>query len=148
MSKIKGESYIEWKYVPTKENPADFGNRGCEICKLDNEWWEVPKWLQYQTQWPEQPKIENFKESDIEKIKIKEILATILTKENMFDTLLSKFSLLKTLRVLSWISRFLSNSRNDRLKGPLTTNELMKQRKLIIRKVQLQYSNTQAFKIN
>ena len=66
----------------------------------------------------------------------------------MFDTLLSKFSLLKTVRVLSWISRFLSNSRNDRLKGLLTTNELMKQRKVIIRKVQLQYSDTQAFKIN
>ena len=25
VSKIKGESYIEWKYVPTKENPAILG---------------------------------------------------------------------------------------------------------------------------
>ena len=31
---------MERKYVHTKENPADFGSRGCEICKLDNKWWE------------------------------------------------------------------------------------------------------------
>ena len=66
----------------------------------------------------------------------------------MFDKLLSKFSLLKTLRILSWISRFLSNTRKHRLKGPLTTNELLKQRKLIIRKVKLQYCDTESFKIN
>ena len=58
------------------------------------------------------------------------------------------FSLLETLRVLSWISCFLSNSGKDRLKGPLTTNELLKERKLIIRKVQLHYSDTETFKIN
>ena len=88
--KTKGKSFIDWKYVPTKENPADLGSRGCETCKLDNKWWEGPKWLQDQTQWPEQPKIENCEESDIERKKIKEILATKLaTSENMFDKLLS-----------------------------------------------------------
>ena len=117
--------------VLSNGNPADLGTRVCEICKLDNKWWESPKWLQDQTQWSEQPKIETCEESDIEKKKNKEILATTLTTENIFDKLLSKFSLLKTLRVLSWMSRFLSNSRKHRLKGPLTTNELLKQRKLI-----------------
>ena len=34
------------------------------------------------------------------------------------------------------------------MKGPLTTNELLKQSKLIIRKVQLQYSDTETFKID
>ena len=38
VSKIKGKSYIEWKYVPTKENPADLGSGGCEMCKFDNKW--------------------------------------------------------------------------------------------------------------
>ena len=33
--KIEGKIFIEWKYVPTKENSADFGSRACEICKLD-----------------------------------------------------------------------------------------------------------------
>ena len=72
----------------TKENPGDLGSRGCEICNLDKKWWEGPKWLQDQTHWPKQPNIENWEESDVEKKKIKEILATTLTTENMFDKLL------------------------------------------------------------
>ena len=64
----------------------------------------------------------------------------------MFDKLSSKFSLLKTLIVLRWISRILSNSKKHRLKGRLTTNELLKQRKPIIRKVR--YCDTGTFKIN
>ena len=65
MFKINGKSFIEWKYVPTKKNAVDF-----EISKLDNKWWEDPKWLQDQTHWSKQPKIENCKESDIETKKI------------------------------------------------------------------------------
>ena len=52
------------------------GCRGCETCKLDNKRWKSPKCLQDQTQWPEQPVIDNCKESDIKKKKIKEIVAT------------------------------------------------------------------------
>ena len=66
----------------------------------------------------------------------------------MFHKLLSKFSFLKTMRVFSWINRFLSNSRNHILKDPSTTNKLLKQRKLITRKCQLQYSDTETFNIN
>ena len=32
VSKIKAKSFIEWKYAPTKENPAYLGSRVCEIC--------------------------------------------------------------------------------------------------------------------
>ena len=89
MSKIKGKSFIEWKYVPTTENPANFERRDCEIYKLNNMWWKGPKWLQDQAQWPEQPIIENCKESDIEKKNIKEILATKLITENILDKFLT-----------------------------------------------------------
>ena len=87
---------------------------------------EGPKWLQDQT--PEQPKMENFEEPEIEQKKIKEILAITFTTEKMFDKLLRKFLLLKTLRVLSWISRFLSNSGKYRSTGSLTTSELLKEK--------------------
>ena len=50
--------------------------------------------------------------------------------------------------MLGWIRHFLSFSSKHSLKSPLTTDELLKQRKLIIREVQLQYSDTQTFKIN
>ena len=78
MSKIKGESFIEWKYVPTKENPADLESRGCEITTIDDKS-EVSKWLQDQTQWSEQPKIKNWEAGN-----------HIYTLGNMFDTLLIK----------------------------------------------------------
>ena len=48
MSKIKRKSFIEWKYVPTKEILADLGSRGCEIWKVDSKLWEDPKLLQDQ----------------------------------------------------------------------------------------------------
>ena len=53
VSKINGKCFMEWKYVPKKENPADLGSRGCKTCKLDNRWWEYAVWFQDQTQWPE-----------------------------------------------------------------------------------------------
>ena len=76
------------------------------------------------------------------------ILPTIFTTENMFDKRLSKFALLKTLKVSSCISSFLSNFRKCWLKDPLNTNELLKQIKFIMTKVQLHYNDTQMFKIN
>ena len=54
----------------------------------------------------------------------------------------------KTLTILSWISHFLSNSKKHRWKGPLTINELLEQRKLVIRKVQEQYNDTGTSTIN
>ena len=65
----------------------------------------------------------------------------------MLNRFLSKLSLLKTMRVLIWISCFLSNS-IKRLKGPLTAFELLKQKKNIISAVQLQKSDTEMLKIN
>ena len=38
VSKINRKSFIEWIYVPMKENPVDPGSRSFEICKLDNKW--------------------------------------------------------------------------------------------------------------
>ena len=38
VSKIKRKYFIEWKYAPTKKDPADFASRGCEIRSLDNKW--------------------------------------------------------------------------------------------------------------
>ena len=32
-----------------KQNPTNLGSGCCEICKLDNKWWERPKWLHDQT---------------------------------------------------------------------------------------------------
>ena len=42
---IKEKGFINWKYVPTKQNLADLGSWGCDICQLRQSWWKSPGWL-------------------------------------------------------------------------------------------------------
>ena len=109
VAKIKEKDFINWKYVPTKQNPADLGSRGCDIGKLEQNWWEGPVWLRDPNSWPDQPMIESSEESEIERKRVKEILAVTVLSETIYDKLLVKYPILKTLRILSWIKRFLTN---------------------------------------
>lgn len=46
---------INWKYVPTKDNPADCASRGISPQELINHqlWWNGPDWLNKEiTEWP------------------------------------------------------------------------------------------------
>ena len=42
VKKILSHEFIEWKYVPTKQNPADIGSRRSPISKLGDLWWKGP----------------------------------------------------------------------------------------------------------
>lgn len=47
----------QWRYVPTKQNPADFGTRGLTVSELaDSEmWWKGPTFLAFpESDWPKQ----------------------------------------------------------------------------------------------
>ena len=68
--------------------------------------------------------------------------------ENPIDTLLNKFTLRKTLRILSWINRFLSNCRKTKVSCPLTAEKVLVQRKFLIKREQNLYSNTKNFEIS
>ena len=59
VAKIKGKGFINWKYVPTKQNPADLGKRGCDIGKLGHNLWEDLVWLRDADSWPDQSMIES-----------------------------------------------------------------------------------------
>ena len=39
------EKQINWRHVPTEENPADVGSRGGDVSRLTGLWWQGPSWL-------------------------------------------------------------------------------------------------------
>ena len=70
---------------------------------------------------------------------IREVFAAAQAQTDILDALLVKFSLWKTLRVCSWIARFIRNLRGNkarRSKGPLTTEKIEMQRHLLLKQAQ------------
>lgn len=70
---------LEWRYVPTKSNPADIASRGEMPSKLHgNEmWWSGPKWLcEPREKWPKSITA-NQKELDLANIECKNKSATV-----------------------------------------------------------------------
>jgi hypothetical protein len=66
---IRENASIQWKYVPTKLNPADLASRGCTCNELKaNElWWKGPNYLKLKKkEWPQAPElVKNDKEWEI-----------------------------------------------------------------------------------
>ena len=137
VAKIREHSNLKWNYIPTRNNPADLGSPGCELRKLCEFWWDGPEWLGDCKNWPEQPDITNNDESEKERKMVKELLAATDELQNPIDTLLNKFILRKTLRILSW-----------KVSGPLAADKVLVQRKFFIKREQNLYSNTEKFEIN
>ena len=79
---------------------------------------------------------------------VKELQATTIDLQNPIYTLLNKFTLHKTLRILSCINRFLINCRKSKVSGPLTPGKFLVQRKFLIKREQNLYSNTENFEIS
>ena len=72
---------IEWKYVPTKQNPVEIGSQGISISKLGDLWWKGPTWLSNISLWPRQPTIGPKTESQVECKAIKEIMTTTIENQ-------------------------------------------------------------------
>ena len=85
-------------------------------------------WLRYPNSWPHQPMIESSEESEIERNRVKKISAVTVSSETIYDKLLVKYQMLKTVRILSWIKRFLTNCKKQQVRGPLTSSEIENQR--------------------
>ena len=95
--------FIESKYVPAKQNPADIGSRTSPISKLGDLWWKGPTLLSNISLWPRQPTIGLKTESQVECKLIKEIMTTNIEKLYTFDKLFRKHGLYKFIRVTAWI---------------------------------------------
>ena len=134
VAKTREHSYLVWSYVSSGNNAGDLRSRGCELSKLCEFWWDGPERLGDGKNWPEQPNITNNDESEIARKKVKKLLATTLDLQNAVDTLLNKFTLRKTLRILSCINHFRSNCRKSKGNGPLTTEKVLVQGTFLIKK--------------
>ena len=76
------------------------------------------------------------------------MLAVTLTSETIYDKLLVKYPMLKTLRIFSWIKRFLTNCKKQQVRGPLTSSDIENQREFLIEKEQYRYSKCEKFELS
>ena len=135
--KIQAKSEITWRHVPTEMNPADLASRGGSV-EHRELWWNGPEWMANPEHWPQDIVSQPSAESKAESRATKELFASATEATDLFDVLLQKFDLNKSLRISAWIMRFVNNSRHpkSRISGPLTTKEMMKQHSFWIKRAQ------------
>ena len=124
VEKIRQCPEIEWRHVPTHDNPADIASRGGGITEL---WLNGPEWLSDKENCPPYPMTSASTATEEEAKVIREVLKTGQTKESadVMDQLLEKHDLLRVLRVEAWIAKFIQNCRGrEKLSGPLTKSEI------------------------
>lgn len=143
-----------WRYVPSAENAADVGSRGCTPLELINHplWWYGPSWLkQPSTTWPPQLNINSeFPDSVLESKPI--ALTTTIDNQANFqdipegsmhfiDKLLQTFSsLIKIQRIIARFKRYLHNKKNPQVinSGSFKQQELQKALLIVVKYVQSQ----------
>ncbi|XP_071051336.1 uncharacterized protein [Onthophagus taurus] len=111
----------EWRYVSTKDNPADPISRGVNVRELSNleKYWLGPAWLiQNENMWP-------VRKFQTENLPEKRVVLNLTTNVNQLIPF-SKFSTLTKLqRIVAFVFRFKNNFKGKlRLKGPLNADEL------------------------
>lgn len=126
----------QWRYINTKENPADVASRGClpSTLQTHNLWWTGPAWLHDSSEtWPSNVQCS----TDLEHKPVRSmcLLSTVNEPDN--DLLARYSSFHKLTRITAWIRRFQNNSsRKAVLHGPLQAFEIRDARNIIIRRLQ------------
>ena len=148
VQKINQEK-IEWRYVPTHQNPADIGSRGKpRELQINETWMHGPGWLSEPEKWPGQVQIKLSEKSESESRRLKEVMkVAIPQKVDFIDSLLEKFQLSKTVRILAWVKRFINVFvRGKKVDGPLTTEEVQEQMQFLIKRAQSESETLATFK--
>ena len=52
--KIREHDDVEWRHVPTRDNPADLASRGGPVLQENSLWWNGSEWLGDPVRWPPQ----------------------------------------------------------------------------------------------
>lgn len=116
---------FEWRYVPSKENPADLVSRGLYPTEVLSAslWWQGPAWLSQGSEtWPnEDSKVENIPELKTQVLATRTIPLKLKFPFERFST----FPRLQ--RVAAFVKRFINNCRvvqSERKVGRLSLSEL------------------------
>ncbi|XP_058456427.1 uncharacterized protein LOC131433839 [Malaya genurostris] len=134
---IQNTTGFQWKYIPTKENPADCLSRGIAPKNMESHalWWTGPTMLRIADPIIVVPPA--LVDEDIPEVK-KTVLVTAVTEARLplFDRI-SRFSII--LRAMAYVVRFcdfLRSGRKKLTKGLPTTDEISRSHALIMRLVQ------------
>ncbi|XP_054259448.1 uncharacterized protein LOC128984179 [Macrosteles quadrilineatus] len=121
--------YHCWRYIPSKENPADCASRGILATELVSHplWWSGPSWLSLPpSNWPDV----TFSPTDISTLdEVKHTPLTVLvstTTESTLTNLLIKYSSWeRLLRIFAYVLRFIHNCKDsEKRQGFISTQEL------------------------
>ncbi len=122
VAKIQLHPEIEWRYVPTHDNPANLASRGEPV--TTPLWWTGPEWLQDHDHWQTNPITETSADSEAEAKIIKEVLCVAQVenaKTDGFDDLLERRDLRRILRTSARMLRFVRNCRSkQKQRSPMT----------------------------
>lgn len=128
-----------WRYIKTKENPADCASRGMSVEQLQKHslWWNGPPALLNFNKGGKQEQSIFTTDLEARKIIHTNVTQTDTVKQNIIQQLIDKYSTFtRTYRVLAWIRRAISR---DRVKLPyLTASELRSAKLEIIKHMQHQ----------
>ncbi|XP_063830297.1 uncharacterized protein LOC135079574 [Ostrinia nubilalis] len=134
----------QWHHVSSEDNAADCATRGLSTTSLQGHklWWNGPQWLNQTTPLQDKPVIK----IEVPTIEIKKtpIVNTALQqRENniIINLLQDNSSLTRVIRIVGWVSRFITRLRHRNCTSQqntkiLTTNELQAAHNLIIKTTQ------------
>ena len=135
VAKIHQHPEISWRHVPSQDNPADLASRGGEPTPL---WWQGPEWLSDETRWPPNIVIQPTPISEAE-AKVSTVTVAMVNDKSgsdPFDSLLEKYSLSTSLRIVGWMTRFLQNCKERKTPSSLSTEEIIQQSTLTADEIQ------------
>ena len=138
VNKITQYPDIQWRHVPTNQNPADIASRGGQPTEL---WTSGPEWLADHEKWPPNPVTEPSAQSQAEAKLVREVLAAAVQPAQVTTeraVLIEKYSLKKALRIMCWVRRFIHNTRSpmQRRLGLIQYEAMEEEEKEFVREAQ------------
>ncbi|GFR05940.1 integrase catalytic domain-containing protein [Trichonephila clavata] len=132
-----------WRFVKGEQNPADIVSRGCSPEELmkNSRFWHGPHWLTLSEEnWPKNERLSQETTNEERRVKYISInySSEFQNEEPILD--INDFSSIsKIFRITAWIRRFINNlklKKEDRIKTPLSAEEIEEAEEIWIKKVQ------------